>query len=276
MIRRPRAAAALAGALGLTLALALSVLATVATPSRAGLPGTLSGLVEGTVASHHNALWHVVHGLCLRTMHAAGQPAPCTVVDETRGYAVLKDVGGATQFLLVPLRRIVGIEGPELQAPGAPNYWQAAWESRGLVEKALGRPLPRDGVGLAVNSVYGRTQNQLHIHIDCVQPSVQRLLHTHAGEIGQHWSTLRTVLRGRRYRALWIAGDELGRNDPFKRLAGGDPAARRDMAGETLVVIGAVRGHARPGFIVLARRADPAHDDGGAGEELLDHRCRAP
>ncbi|XLM23386.1 CDP-diacylglycerol diphosphatase, partial [Chromobacterium piscinae] len=30
-----------------------------------------------------------------------------------------------------------------------------------------GEPLPRQAVSLAINSQYGRSQNQLHIHISC-------------------------------------------------------------------------------------------------------------
>ena len=36
--------------------------------------------------------------------------------------------------------------------------------------------MPRDDISLAVNSVYGRSQNQLHIHIDCVRSDVRNAL----------------------------------------------------------------------------------------------------
>ena len=91
-------------------------------------------------------------------------------------YAVLKDANGPTQYLLLPTARIVGIESPALQAPDAINYFAAAWDARRFVEEALGHDLPGDRVGLAVNSVLARTQNQLHIHIDCIRADVRATL----------------------------------------------------------------------------------------------------
>ena len=47
-----------------------------------------------------NALWDIVHGQCVPDERTAHDPAPCALVDldggEPRGYAVLKDLVGAT------------------------------------------------------------------------------------------------------------------------------------------------------------------------------------
>ena len=61
--------------------------------------------------------------------------------------------------------RITGIESPELEEPGAPNYFDAAWKSREALALYLGRPVSRTAVGLALNSRRARSQDQLHIHI---------------------------------------------------------------------------------------------------------------
>jgi CDP-diacylglycerol pyrophosphatase len=45
------------------------------------------------------------------------------------------------------------------------------------------------------------------------------------------------------------------------------------MGHYTLVVVGVTLAHRKPGFIVLADRADPAHGDKAGGEELQDHTC---
>jgi CDP-diacylglycerol pyrophosphatase len=195
-------------------------------------------------------------------------------VDLTRGYAILKDIQGATQLLLIPTNRVTGIEDPQVLAPASPNYWQAAWEARRLFERRAGRPVPREDVGLAVNSLYGRSQNQLHIHIDCVRPEVQSALRTNALQIGPRWSDLNVDLAGRRYRVMGVEGADLGSRDPFKLLAEGDPSARADMGRETLVVIGASFPDGKPGFVLLSDRVDVATLDQGHGEDLLDHKCQ--
>ena len=61
--------------------------------------------------------------------------------------------------------------------------------------------------------------------------------------------------------------------DPFRVLAHGMPGAAKDMAAWTLVLAGATFEGGKPGFVLLAGRADPAHGDFASGEELQDHEC---
>jgi CDP-diacylglycerol pyrophosphatase len=258
---------------GLRAATILALAALAGSPAPPVHASRLSRLVNGTEAAHPNALWHIVHGLCLRDMRVSGNPAPCIEVNTQGGYAVVKDVERKTQYLLIPTARITGIEGPALLTAASPNYWQAAWTARRWMEKQLGHPVPREDLGLAVNSAFGRTQNQLHIHIDCVRPDVQAALKAQGPRFGSRWTSFRGDF-GLSYKARWIDGTDLGATDPFKLVAHTDPVARADMARETLVLIGASRADGRPGFVLLAARADPADPDDAAGEELLDHRCR--
>jgi CDP-diacylglycerol pyrophosphatase len=224
-------------------------------------------------ASNPNALWHVVHDLCVTDMRVSHLPAPCLEVSRRGGYAALKDLKGKTQILLVPTARVTGIESPKLLAPDSPNYWQAAWEARRFFEKRAGGPVPRDDVGMAINSIYGRSQNQLHIHIDCVRPDVKEALEDHAGEIGQHWRRLDVNLAGERYRAMRLYGVDLTGQDPFKLLAEEGSKERTDMGRQTLAVIGWVF-QGRPGFILLAAEAGGPDNSEGASEGLLDHDCQ--
>jgi CDP-diacylglycerol pyrophosphatase len=223
-------------------------------------------------AANPDALWQIVHGQCAPNMAARHTPTPCDSVDLTGGFAVLKDIHGATQLLLIPTDRMGGIEAPQLLAPGARNYWQDAWAARPLFERRAG-PTPREDIALAINSQYGRSQNQLHIHIDCVRPDVRQILTAQQRLIGQGWSLLNVDLAGHRYRVRRVEGADLGSTDPFRLLAQ-DPQARADMGRETLVVIGAVFQGGRPGFVLLSDRADPALGDIGHGEDLLDPTCR--
>lgn len=107
-------------------------------------------------------------------------PAPCSRVDlsggEDRGYAALKDIVGIGRTCLIPTARIAGIESPELLDPGTTNYFAAAWQARSFVEQQAGGTIARDWMSLAINSAVARTQNQLHIHVDCLRADVHDAL----------------------------------------------------------------------------------------------------
>ena len=69
-----------------------------------------SGAGSGWAHADADALWTIVHDQCVPHEQRNGDPAPCALVDlsggENPGYAVLKDINGATQFLLIPTMRI--------------------------------------------------------------------------------------------------------------------------------------------------------------------------
>jgi len=245
----------------LTLTLTLALVALFAAPG---------------IAADPDALWKIVHDRCVPNTEKTGQPAPCAQIDldggAERGYAVLKDLVGVAQFLLIPTARLGGIESPELLASGARNYWVAAWRARDDVEDRLQRTLPRDAIGLAINSASGRSQAQLHIHVDCLREEVRAFLHAHEDEIGPGWTPPSFRLNGHPYRAMRIDG-ELRGADPFKLLADGLPGARESMGSETLVMVGASFADGRDGFYLLADRVDLLAGDRASGEELLDHDC---
>lgn len=237
----------------------------------------LLAAMAGCAAANPDRLWQIVHGECVPDQLQHGQPAPCDEVvlagGEERGYVILKDLVGASQFLLIPTRQLSGIESPELLDPAVPNYWQAAWQARHHVVDALGRTLPRDAVGLAVNSPASRSQNQLHIHIDCLFAEVRDALRQHERDIGASWSETPLVLRGHPYRAMRVQSDELADIEPFRLLAAGLSSAVAPMAERTLVVAGASFADGTAGFYLLTDHIDIATHDAAGGEELLDHGC---
>ncbi|HEY2177533.1 MAG TPA: CDP-diacylglycerol diphosphatase [Caulobacteraceae bacterium] len=234
--------------------------------------GLAAAAAPAAAAGHSNALWHVVHDLCVTDARLTGLPAPCLAVNRRGGYAVLKDLRGRTQVLLIPTKRVTGIESPELLGKGAPNYWRMAWRSRMFFEHAVGEAVPRQDIGLAINSTFGRTQDQLHIHVDCVRRSVKAALAAHEAEIGSRWRPFPVELAGERYEARRLDGGELGGRDPFKLLAE-EPAARADMGAWTLAVIGARFADGSPGFFLLAAEGGVPANPEGASEALLDHDC---
>jgi CDP-diacylglycerol pyrophosphatase len=120
-----------------------------------------------------DALWKIVHGRCVPDMQTNHNPAPCISVHlaqgEVAGFAILKDTTENTQYLVIPTAKIPGIESPTILAPDAINYFSEAWTATNLVDQRLGHALPRTDFAIAINSVSGRSQNQLHIHVDCIQ-----------------------------------------------------------------------------------------------------------
>jgi CDP-diacylglycerol pyrophosphatase len=238
--------------------------------------GLLVGLLSrdaAAQASNPNVLWQIVHGQCVPDEQQHGDPKPCAEVDLAGGFAVLKDIAGASQFLLIPTTEVGGIEDPLLLAPFARNYFADAWQARSLVEKALGHAMPRDMLSLAINSASGRTQDQFHIHIDCIRADVRDTLLRERPNIGWRWSLMKTPLAGHQYRAMRVTGSTLLGRNPFKLLAWGVPGARSDMGQHTLVVVGMIFGGRVPSFVILDDRADLAHGDWASGEELQDHNC---
>jgi CDP-diacylglycerol pyrophosphatase len=226
--------------------------------------------------ANRDALREIVQEQCLVHWREQHTPAPCEEVhlaDPLRpdaGYAVLADRKGGAHFLLIPTRTITGIEAAELEAPDAPNYFSAAWQARGRLAAVVGHAVPRGAVGLAVNPMHARGQDQLHIHIECLRPDVFEALRRAAGHITDSWSAL--TLGDWSFSVLRIMGEDLGGADPFKLLANHMPQPHRVMGDYTLVVAGmrfedgpGTRG---PGFAVLASTTMP-------GELLLDSTCAA-
>jgi CDP-diacylglycerol pyrophosphatase len=216
-------------------------------------------------ADDPNALWRIVHEQCVAHQAQFGTPLPCASVDEAGGYAILKDIRGASQFLLIATARVGGVEDPAILAPDAPNYWLPAWDATRLVQALLGRALPREALSLAINPASRRTQNQFHIHVDCVSVEVRDALRAHGARIGTAWSPFPISLAGHAYRAMRIPTLAQPGATPFLLVAR-QPEAKADMGAESLVVVGAVFAGGESGFYLLGTRDN-------AGEELQDHAC---
>ena len=211
----------------------------------------------------------MVHDICVPLHRATGLSAPCLTVDTRRGVAVVPNPRGDGEVLLVPTVRVTGVEDPALLRPGAPDYWVDAWNARRFLARRAGRDrLPDEDVAMAVNAVPGRSQDQLHIHVDCVRADVKTTLAAAAPGLDDRWRPL--VVRGGEWRARRLRASDTPEPDPFLLLAQGVPEAATAMGEWTLVVAG-LEETAGGGFVVLARRADAGY--AGHGEFLLDKRC---
>ncbi len=222
-------------------------------------------------AHDRQRLWRLLSTRCLPQARAGADPAPCSEVHAEPGqrYALMKDLRGDYQYLLIPTVPVSGIEDPRARAASAPNWLGLAWQARTRVAQALGRPLPRDLTSLTINPPSARSQDQLHIHIDCLAPQVRDQLQAMQASIGPAWAPLPQPLHGHAYRAMRVEGEALDAN-PLALLARALPPQQR-MAHQTLAVVGADFADGRPGFVLLAATALPG--DGVGAEELQDHAC---
>jgi CDP-diacylglycerol pyrophosphatase len=224
-----------------------------------------------------SALWKIVNGKCVPHEQTGRDPAPCSSVNLSegvdKGFAVLKDRDGIAQFLLIPTARVGGIEDPKILEESAPNYWDAAWRARYFVEDRVQAALPRDAVALAINSPFGRTQDQLHIHIDCINPDVRKILAANLDKIGGVWTPFPIPLAGHSYQAIRINHETLDGINPFRILAEGDPTTGGDISKHTLVLVGETFADGSKGFVLLDDKVNLAAGDRASGEQLEDHAC---
>ena len=223
------------------------------------------------LALSRNDLWRVVHRVCMPAA-AIGIPFPCTrfVVSGDAGYAILPV--GTGHVLTVPTQHISGIESRQLLSPKQPNYWQAAWEARARLDADFSRKLDRSDVAMVLNSAYGRSQDQLHIHTACVRADVKAALAEEGTTIGRRWTPMTRRLQAKSFRARWIPGADLRDVDIFDLLGQELLRSSAAMARQTLVVVGGWDRNRAPGFYVLDESA--AGREEGNGESLLDFKCQ--
>ena len=232
------------------------------------------GLSNFPARADRLALWTIVHSQCAAHAEAGQGPAPCERIDlahgDDQGVALLKDRVGIAQFLAIPTRRVTGIEDPFVLDPAAPNYFAFAWAARDALVARLGRTLPREDVSIVINSSFARSQDQLHLHLDCLDQDVAATLAGNLESLDESWRPMAEPLKGRVYWARRILSDDLSGVRPLALLADGAPDARAHMADESLIVIGATFA-GKPGFALLADRAELTQ--GGHAEDLQDHNC---
>lgn len=216
-----------------------------------------------------DALRQIVQDQCVLNWSQHNDPAPCERVyladakASNFGYAVLADRKGGAHFLLIPTQTMAGIESGELLDPDNPNYFAEAWGARDLITKFVGHEVPRTAVALAVNTAHARTQNQFHIHIECLRQDVSESLRAAADKVSDIWSPVNVA--GLNYQALKISDSGLDASNPFELVANMSSDAKHHMGNYTLIVAG-MQFKSGPGFILLT-------GTGPTGELLLDSSC---
>lgn len=218
---------------------------------------------------HYNSqqLWQIVNERCVPQQQRSGTPAPCLQVNLTQRYTVFNDANGPLHTLLIPTDKITGIESTELLDSATENYFQHGWDTRYFLQQKSTFPIPERYLALAVNSRYGRTQNQLHLHLACLKPEVYQAIFQQNRNIDYyHWKVLNTPLSGRRYLAIKVAGTA----NPFIALEQYLQVEGDSMDNYGLARVVADNGEA----ILLATRVQLLALTLGTAEELLDFDCK--
>ena len=220
--------------------------------------------------SNPNALWNIISQKCVPNQRSSGKPAPCAQVDEQQGFVVLKDLNGPLQYLLMPSARITGMESPALLEPATPNFFSQAWSARHFMAEKYGKPIDDSNVSLAINSQYGRSQNQLHIHISCLLPQVKATLIKDSAQLGYDWQTLPDQLLGHTYLARKVTPSELNQRGAFRILAAGVPGADKKMGHFGMAMVSLQGGD----YLLLASERDLLKLNNASTEEIQDHDCK--
>ncbi len=199
-----------------------------------------------------DCLWKIINEACVPNQISRGSPSPCKFVDLTRGqeqgWAILKDRKGAAQFLLIPTRQVAGIGDPVLVPPVPhPNYWQAAWEARERSARCLSPAIDNDLIGLAVNSgqidpstgkLVGHSQNQLHIHIDCIRGKTMTALKASLAKYPAFNTWTPFDVEGRNVYERWsTVADTLQNIDVFKLVSDRAQDRGASMISQTIAVV---------------------------------------
>jgi CDP-diacylglycerol pyrophosphatase len=228
-------------------------------------------------ASKRQALWEVVRS-CLANYDLTGAAFPCLKVDLAggveQGYVVLRPPFGGPDTILTPIRRIVGIEDPWLQSPRAPNFFEAAWNARMLVKSLNGKPPGRREAALAVNSRPLRSQDQLHIHIGCLLPSVRLTLEALGPTLRPgEWTQVEGVLSRSEVWVFRTALASLATIEPFRLAADGLGATELDRA-RLEIAVAEIKVAERGEFFILASRPNASESRAEAtAEGIVDPVC---
>lgn len=218
-------------------------------------------------------LWHIVKTSCIPAAQS-GKTGRCAEVslsnNSDAGYVVLKDRNGPLQYLLMPTKRVSGIEDPFLLTPVAPLYWAEAWRAKRWMDVSNGKPVPREAVSITVNSEWGRSQNQLHLHISCVRSDLKSFLRSKPESNNDSWTSIPGGWMGHPYEVRKLMAATLDGQDLFKDVA---KDYANEMGWQAIAAV-ATNINGQNGFWLLRTRMDLLAMWAGSIEgDVQDHSC---
>ncbi|MGY2685796.1 CDP-diacylglycerol diphosphatase [Pseudomonas tolaasii] len=215
-----------------------------------------------------DALWHIVSRQCVPSQQERQTPGPCLSVDMDRGFTLFKDQHGPLHDLLIPVDQVSGIEDPALGRHLLPHYFAQAWRHRGILSEGLKKPIPDQFISVAINSRYGRSENQLHVHIACLRPDVFKTL-SQANTLDEQWRELPMRFNGHVYEARTLSAADADTLDPLELLREYVDAQADVMSYYSLLMTPRADGS----LVLLTTHLSLTGMNLGSAGELQDYRC---
>ena len=229
-----------------------------------------------TGCARSDALWLVTQDLCQPNYHYRRDPAPCQQIYQPpgsgQGFSVLQNPRYQYHFILVPTQAMAGIESIALSRPGRTDYFGYAWLMRYRLMAAYGADVPEDKLGMAINSAWGRSQNQLHIHLTCLREDVRRQLQAERPYINEQWRPLPDRLLNHTYYARRVMQPAAMGIYPIASVARYFQLSPPQLA-EYGVALIPTTFSGEKGFILLTTRRGWDKGNRASVESLLDKRC---
>ncbi|WP_313571678.1 CDP-diacylglycerol pyrophosphatase [Pantoea piersonii] len=229
-----------------------------------------------TGCARSDALWMVAQDLCMTNYHYRHDPAPCQQIyqpqSKEQGFSILQNPRYKYHFILVPNLAMSGIESISLSRAGRTDYFGYAWLMRYRLMSAYGADVPDDMLGLAINSAWGRSQNQLHIHLTCLREDVRRQLQAERPYIDEQWRPLPDRLLNHTYYARRVMQPTVMGIYPIALVARDFRLSSPELADYGIALIPTTFSGEK-GFILLTTRRGWDRGNRASVESLLDKRC---
>ncbi|AIR66586.1 cytochrome C551 [Cedecea neteri] len=236
----------------------------------------LAGIFMLVGCARSDVLWGVVDKVCMTNYQQTSSPAPCQQIympeGKAHGFSVIQNPRYPYHFILVPTAKMTGIESPALAAEGRTDYFGYAWLMRRLLDWQYGAPIPEDKLGLALNSAYGRSQNQLHIHLTCLREDVRRQMLAERPFITEEWRPLPDKLLRYTWYARRVMQPTVMGIDPIHSVASYFHLSPEQLAEWGVAVIPTAYGDQK-GFILLTTKRGWDRNNRASVEALLDKEC---
>ena len=187
----------------------------------------------------------------------------CREYDPLNRYVIIKDNAPTKPqaYLLIPTEKITGIDDKHIFAAPYVNLWANAWDQS---ERYPGWGDRR--IGLAISSAHSRTQDQLHVHISCIDARVARILDDRTKDSDRAKSYEVQLPPSNNTYTVVTRNDLTDRESPFwiaRETDRGEPMADKSVA--------VVKSREPGRYFVLTTSYKGGK--GGSAEELLDQRC---
>ncbi|MBB5193363.1 CDP-diacylglycerol pyrophosphatase [Silvimonas terrae] len=222
-------------------------------------------IADEPVCQGRNDLPRVLEHVCY-----SGQPDATSCPYHDDAFGIFENNRAPYHYLLVPRQKVCGIENEALWQSGTHDWFAEAWRLRHLFAEAkpVSGGVPLERVGIAINSIPGRSQGQLHVHISCVEQGVAKQLAVHASQFNDTWQPLDlTTPDGvQHYLARRLAGPQID-PDVFASLAKAHPELAADKGNITAFAASVADGSVIRPLVLIGHYSD--HNQGHA-EDLLD------